>query len=203
MFPGGAIDEDDASPVWDGRLPDTTEKAACAAALRELFEETGILPNHPGSNTLSAELEVARRELLEDRRRFSGIAEHFDLDFSAVPLAYFSRWITPRTLATRFDTRFFLLASEHDTVEVTLTREHVSALWETPRRALERYSADELPMLFPTRKTLERLTSFETLESAFEALREIHVQPTLAKLDLRGGQIRPLMPGDPGYDETY
>ncbi len=202
VFPGGATDEDDSSPAWGGRLPPTGEQTACAAALRELFEETLILPAagvSPGDDSL----EVARRDLLAGRRAFSTMATEMGWDFSEAPVAYFARWITPRTLATRFDTRFFLLASDVDPAAVSITAEHESAIWVAPDRALERFGAGELPLLFPTRKTLERLGGFASLERAFEGLREHPVEPVLAKLDLRGPLIRPLMPGDSGYDEVY
>ncbi len=74
VFPGGVIEADDASPTWAGRLPPVGESTACVAALRELFEETGILPGstQPGDPSGLAE---ARRALLADQTRFSWLAE--------------------------------------------------------------------------------------------------------------------------------
>lgn len=202
VFPGGAVDADDAHESWQGRLPATGESPSCAAALRELFEETGLLPG-AALDPSDPNVVAARAALLEDATPFTEIRDAFELDFSAVDVAYFARWITPRTLATRFDTRFFLLALAQPDVEVLLTSEHESYDWLTPDVALDRFAAGALPMLFPTRKTLEKLAEFEDLEHAFEALREVAVEPIMPKLDTRGEHVRPLMPGDDGYDEIY
>jgi len=203
VFPGGVADADDADDFWDGRLPATGERAACAAALRELFEETGILPTPHCGHLRDTDREAARRGLLDGARPFSEIVRTFELDFSGARVAYFSRWITPRTLSRRYDTRFFLLVLDEGPVSVTLTHEHDSALWQEPGLALEACAEGRLPMLFPTRKTLDRLSEFDSLENAFQALGGKRVEPILAKLDMRGDRIRPLMPGDPGYEETY
>ncbi|MCG8468441.1 MAG: NUDIX domain-containing protein [Gemmatimonadetes bacterium] len=200
VFPGGVVDEEDGDEIWATRLPATTERPACAAAFRELFEETGILPVADGLDRRA--LGRDRTELLAGRVAFTEIARARSLDFTDARVAYFSRWITPRSLSRRYDTRFFLLLLEGD-VDVSLTEEHDSAGWFEPEPALERFHAGDLPMLFPTRKTLERLAGFETVDGAFEALRDRAVEPILAKLDIRGDHIRPVMPGDDGYEEAY
>ena len=200
VFPGGALDRDDTDSAWAGRLPPVSEQAACAAALRELFEETGVLPA-AGVGPKDQSVEQARDELLDGRRLFSTLAQKMEWDFSKARIAYFARWITPRSLSMRFDTRFFLLIVATNTV-VSLTGEHDSALWITPEHAMEEFGAGELPLLFPTRKTLERLAGFTSLHDAFEVLRGKSVEPILAKLDLSGDRIRPLMPGDEGYEEA-
>ncbi|WP_423930719.1 NUDIX domain-containing protein [Candidatus Palauibacter sp.] len=102
VFPRGVIEADDASPTWAGRLPPAGEATACVAALRELFEETGILPGstQPGDPSGLAE---ARRALLADQTRFSRLAERLHVDFSSESIAYFARWrrraIRPTTSA--------------------------------------------------------------------------------------------------------
>ena len=174
---------------------------ACVAALRELFEETGILPgSRAGENR--ARLAETRRALLASRARFSEVAEPLRIDFSSLRVAYFARWITPTKAALRFDTRFFLLATGGLPGPVRLTSEHERSLWTTPADALDRFAAGALPMLFPTVKTLERLATFASPEAALEALRDVKVEPALVKLREGGEHIRPLAPGDPGYDEV-
>jgi recombination protein RecT len=203
VFPGGAVDVDDSASTWGQRLPPVGEQVACAAALRELFEETGILP--AGSVEPDGEaIGKARQGLLDGRNLFSTLAERMDWDFSGAPIAYFARWITPRTVAMRFDTRFFLLLIEDgDPTSVSVTDEHVSSIWIPPDRALQKSGAGELPLLFPTRKTLERLAGFKSRKEAFHSLREKTVEPILPKLDLRRNPERPLMPGDKGYEEAF
>ncbi len=200
-FPGGAIDKDDARAMWANRLPGVGEAAACVAALRELFEETGIMPAPLRGLDRDAVAE-ARRALLSERIPFSHVAERLDLDFSATRIAYFARWITPRGAALRFDTRFFLLSLEERPRRVSLTPEHEAALWTTPASALRRSSSGTLPMMFPTARTIERLAGFRSVEDAMTALSDVHVEPALVRLGVSGTGETPLAPGDPGYDEA-
>ena len=199
-FPGGAIDEDDASSRWADRLPGAGEAAACVAALRELFEETGIMPA-PLRGCGPEALVEARRALLSKRVRFSRVAERLALDFSSTRIVYFARWITPRGAVLRFDTRFFLLSLEERAPRVSLTPEHEAAIWTTPASALRRFSAGRLPMMFPTERTIERLAGFRSVEEAMTALSGVHVEPALVRLGVGENGVTPLAPGDPGYDD--
>lgn len=200
-FPGGAIDEDDARATWADRLPGAGEAAACVAALRELFEETGIIPA-PLRGCGPDALVEARHALLSERIRFSQVAERLELDFSSTRIAYFARWITPRGAALRFDTRFFFLSLEERPRRVSLTREHEAAIWTTPASALRRFSAGRLPMMFPTARTIDRLAGFRSVEDAMMALSGVHVEPALVRLGIGEKGVTPLAPGDPGYDES-
>lgn len=199
-FPGGAIDADDARAKWADRLPSVGEAAACVAALRELFEETGILPV-PACGIGSDSLARARQALLADGIRFSRVAERLELDFSSTRIAYFARWITPLGAALRFDTRFFLLALEERPRRVSLTPEHEAAIWTTPAAALRRFAAGRLPMMFPTVRTIERLAGFRSVEDAVTALGDVPVEPALVRLGVGKESVTPVAPGDPGYDD--
>lgn len=200
VFPGGAIDEDDASPVWRGRLPEVGEPTACVAALRELFEETGIFAGSWSAES-PARRAGTRRALLAGRTTFSEMAATLRIDFSSLRIAYFARWITPTNAALRFDTRFFLLGAGERPGPVSLTSEHERSLWTTPGEALHGFAAGDLPMLFPTVKTLERLAAFASLEAALKALRDVAVAPALVGLHEGRARVRPLPPG-PDSDEV-
>ena len=159
-----------------------------------------MLPGADAEGRTAARLAAARRGLLSSREAFSVIAERLGLDFSAERLVYFARWITPADAALRFDTRFFLLAADARAGGVRLTAEHDAALWATPAAALDRRAAGELPMMFPTVRTIERLAGFPSIEAGLEALRDISVTSALVKLREGPDGIRRLVPGDPGYD---
>lgn len=203
VFPGGVVDEDDADPFWADRLPDVpdAEPGPCVAAIRELFEETGILLGEAGAASAGA-LEEARHELLADRRTFTAIAREHDLDFRDARLAYFARWITPERLTRRYDAHFFFAALPDREAHVSLTPEHTSGLWNGPAVALERFRTGELPMLFPTWKTLDMLTGHPSLEDALAGMRATAVRTVTPRLDVTGETIRPVLPDDPGYDEA-
>jgi 8-oxo-dGTP pyrophosphatase MutT (NUDIX family) len=199
VFPGGVIDPADADPRLLPVLPaGTAEPAALTAALRELFEETGILP--ADTSVEPARLREARAGLLADRIDFASLVAQLEVGFTTLDAHYFARWITPARLSRRYDTRFFLTVQTRSESDPELTREHTGFLWISPQHALERFHEGALRMLFPTLKTLEELAGFRTLEEAIEELSDRDVEPIHARLLIRGDKIWPVMPGDPEYD---
>lgn len=203
VFPGGTLDPGDGAPELTDRLPPVApgEEAALAAALRELFEETGILPAIPPTDASRA-VEEARRGLLEGRRSLAEVARELDLRFGELEVVYFARWITPEKLRRRYDTRFFLAALPEPVPEPRLTAEHTAHAWVTPSEARRRFLAGELPMLFPTWKTVERLARFGSLEDALGRLGAEEVETLRPRLLTREGRVRPVLPGDPGWEEA-
>lgn len=205
VFPGGKIDEGDADPALADRMPRTgsdAEPEAVLAALRELFEETGLLM---ADERLPAEVENAiRSELLADARSLGSVAREHALRFSSVHLCYFARWITPSRFSRRYDTRFFLaeLPPDRAGFEPDLTDEIADFTWVTPRQAVDLFRGGRLPMLFPTRVTLQSLARFGSLAEAFETYGAGLVEPMTPRLLIRGDSVRPVLPGDPEYDEA-
>ena len=197
VFAGGGIDAADGAETLIDRLPPAAEPAALAAAVRELFEETGLLlaDRLPDRE----DLEKARRELLHDTLDLAGLVDRFDLTFRDQNIVYIARWVTPELLSRRYDARFFLAG--HPGGEPQLTPELAGFTWLTPREALERFSAGSLPMLFPTRVTLERLARYPTLDQALDEHRGADVSPILPRLLVREGGVIPVMPDDPRYAE--
>lgn len=203
VFAGGRVDPGDRDPEVAERIDPRAadgEPEALAAAARELWEETGLLLAE-GAGALDRERRRGgRRRLLSDGASFAGVARELDLRLPGAAVAYFARWITPERLSRRYDTRFFL--ARHPGGEVELTREHTDAAWIAPDRALERFAAGELPLLFPTRKTLERLRGFPDPEAAVRELRAETVEPVRPRLLVRDDGVVPLLPGDEGYEQA-
>ena len=154
VFPGGKVDPDDEradvrarldTPASDLRtalaepgLDDPRAAALYVAALRETFEETGVLYAR-GAGEREAALAA---QLLREQRDFAGMLARMPLRLEASRLQPWSRWITPRVGAVqrkRFDTRFFLAPvpagqlPRHDNHEAT------EGVWLTPRAALRQY----------------------------------------------------------------
>lgn len=192
VFPGGTVDEEDQVPealeLLEG--PAVDEPEALIAGLREAFEETGLLPaarslDEGTRNRLLRD----RRLLLEGRIDFASLLKRHGITLDGSGCEYFARWITPVQLSRRYDTRFFL--ARHPGGEPVLTEEHTGFAWLAPAEALARFSTGRLPMLFPTRKTLELLARFHRLEDALTSFRRREVRPILAELLIEGGKIRP------------
>ena len=205
VFPGGMIDPADHDSELIERLGADAgggEPAALAAALRELLEETGLLlaDSRPTPDAVAA----ARRALLAGENNFLGVAHELDLTFHSVRSAYFGRWITPRRFSRRYDTRFFLtrLPEDQPDFEPELTEELAGFTWLSPSEAVERFREGRLPMLFPTRTTLGSLAEYGSLSALFDACKATSVEPITPRLLIRGDSVRPVLPGDPDWDEA-
>jgi 8-oxo-dGTP pyrophosphatase MutT (NUDIX family) len=102
-------------------------------------------------------------------------------------LVPFAHWITPEEVSIRFDTWFFLAAAPDGQEAVPDGQETVDARWFEPARALEGAEADELLMVFPTIKTLERLARHESAAALLEWAAGQDVKPLQPRVE--GGRI--------------
>ena len=180
VFPGGRVDAADADPsvqarsvvspetaaeALGGDLPPTQALAAYVAAIREAFEEVGILL---ADHRADVDLVAARRRLLAAPDAFPSLAEELDLRLRTDRLVPLSRWVTPPILERRFDARFFA-ALAPEGVEASLVGEEVAAhAWHRPAAALEAMAREELAMWLPTSTTLVQLlhaTSIDEVRS--------------------------------------
>lgn len=204
VFAGGVVDDADGSPAALDVLPAElreTEAPAAVAALRELFEETGLLPSdRPMDSRAAAEV---RTRLLAGDVGFADATSSLGATFQNLRAAYMSRWITPARFARRYDTRFFLtVLAGPEPPRPELTEELSGFLWIAPAEAVRRFAAGELPMLFPTRSTLQELADEPDLARLLESLHGHVPQPLEPRLLVRGDSVRPVLPGEPGYDEA-
>lgn len=196
VFPGGRVDRADADTALIERLDGLTAEAAAerlgardadppavayyVAALREAFEETGLLVGTrpdgapPPSAAHDADIERVREDLMTDRSGFAEALDRLRCRLAGDAVAYFAHWITPEAEPRRYDTRFFAAAVPDGATARTDPREMTDALWIRPDEALRRLERGRLPMVFPTIRTLERLTAYGSAE---QALAELHAAP--------------------------
>jgi ADP-ribose pyrophosphatase YjhB (NUDIX family) len=112
-------------------------------------------------------------------------------------LVAFGHWVAPRSMAVRYDAHFFIARAPEGQEPVADGVECVDAGWFTPAGALE---CGRLPLLFPTRKQLERLRPYGAVEELLSAAVSTPVQTMRPRLRFAGDQDEPLLPGDPGYE---
>lgn len=202
VFPGGVVDLADRDPALGERLdgPSAAEWAArlgladpaeaqgyVAAALREAFEETGILlARWDGVGAVHAEaaasLEVARRALLGGVVGMRETVVGNGMRLSGDALLYLAHWITPEPEPRRYDTRFFAARVSAGAECVVHEAELVEARWLAPAEAVARFHTGELKMLPPTVRTLARLAEFHALPELWEALRDAPVPAILPRM---------------------
>ena len=204
VFPGGRVDGSDAGPDVVELLADLSPSEAerrldlagadppaiayYLAALREAFEETGILVGErpdgspPPTAAESPAVDQVRETLMADRISFAEALERLECRIDGDAIEYVAHWITPVPEPRRDDTRFFAAAVPAGAKAIIDPREMVDALWIAPGAALDRCDAGDLPMVFPTIKTIEELSDFPSVESALDVLgrREVRtILPTL------------------------
>jgi 8-oxo-dGTP pyrophosphatase MutT (NUDIX family) len=224
VYPGGRVDRDDGSlescslskgitfeeaqKILRGTFSPEESFAHWIAAIRELFEEAGILLAYDQSGNLFQFKNRDEKEKFSNYRvllqkggiTICQIAQEEKLLFALDQLHYYAHWITPEARSERFDTRFFLARyplgqeASHDQKETT------AGIWITPRKALEENLKGEAILSPPTLKTLEDLSRFKTIDEVFTSLRNREFQPILPILTkISSGPII-IFPWDPEYE---
>ncbi|HZQ28012.1 MAG TPA: NUDIX hydrolase [Acidimicrobiales bacterium] len=223
VFPGGAVDEADRhadlEAVCKGRSDDQAstlldvDKGGLAywvAAIRECFEEAGVLLAHdreghvisfkdPG---VAERFRVHRQAVDSGERRLLEVCETEGLQLAVDQIHYFAHWITPEGPPRRYDTRFFVTAAPPEQVPLHDDRETIANRWITPQDALEAHERGEFEIIFPTIRNLRAISRFDTSADLLAAAAAMDQVPTVVpRIVTDGHGMRILLPGDPGYDE--
>jgi len=206
VFPGGSVDAADSDPAlpWDAPVEETAAPVL-AAAVRETFEECGVLLAHDASGRppdagelASPAWEDRRIGLAEGRITLTGVLTQAGLVAAASALRPWARWVTPEFERRRFDTSFYLARLPDGQEARDLGGEGELAAWLHPADALDRRAAGELPMLPPTQVCLEELAGARDVDELLAAERTVRpVSPWVERgaggpvlridLDGRGG----------------
>jgi 8-oxo-dGTP pyrophosphatase MutT (NUDIX family) len=198
VFPGGRIDPDDEALAE--RIGDGTEHAAArVAAIRETIEETGLAPAvvpAPDAATASQ-----LRQELEEGTPFSVLIETLGLSLDLDSLTPFARWCPTFKEARRFDTLFFV-AEAPEGAATAAEAEAVRTLWATAEQVLEEANAGRARIIFPTRRNLERLALFSSIEEARADADRYKVRKIVPWLEERDGVQWLCIPDDLGYPVT-
>jgi 8-oxo-dGTP pyrophosphatase MutT (NUDIX family) len=196
VFPGGRIDEAD-------RLlgAELGIDAAAVAAVRETVEETAVpaslapAPSHP------AALEL-QRALVADQP-FADLLSAGGLAIDVAALTPFARWVPKFHAVRRFDTLFFVArCPEGDWSPKVVEGECAGAAWLTAQEVLDREQRGEARLIFPTRRTLERLAQ----HAGFDAIRadalSHPIEPVTPWVEEREGEKFITIPSHLGFPVT-
>lgn len=204
VFPGGGVDAGDHAlperwsgpePAWWARhfdLPADVAGALVVTAVRETFEECGVLLAGPGGVD-----EQARDDLVTRRRTLPDVLAAAGLALSAELLAPWSRWVTPESEPRRYDTAFFVARVPVGQEADARTTEAVEATWWRPGDALDADARGDLRLLPPTRHTLEEVAAYADAAAVLDAARTRAVRTYLPLLRRDGDRAVVTVPGAP------
>jgi 8-oxo-dGTP pyrophosphatase MutT (NUDIX family) len=124
------------------------------------------------------------------------LGEEAGIELPADDLIAYSRWITPKVVPIRFDTRFYLALAPAHSPPRPDGAETVDAGWFEPQAALDSHRAGELPLVFPTIKHLESLVGYANAAETLEAARRREVRPVEPEVVGEGDQRRIVLPDE-------
>jgi 8-oxo-dGTP pyrophosphatase MutT (NUDIX family) len=199
VFPGGRVDGADADlPFAEATLryavarmggSDVQARAVLGAAIRELFEETGVLLSTP-----FADLRERRAEVEAGTLDFGTLLRSHGLVADPAPLRPWSRWVTPAGEVRRYDARFFVCALPDGAEPADVTTESASAAWFGVAAAIERAERGELGLLPPTLVTMSSIAGFTTVDEVLAAAEERSLDPVQPVIRLDGEQLQVELP---------
>jgi 8-oxo-dGTP pyrophosphatase MutT (NUDIX family) len=213
VFPGGSVDKGDQEIISRPELYSGGEGLDAAtlsfriAAIRETFEESGILLARPrGSATLidakrAGEIEAASRTALcEAKTTFLKVLTDNGVSLALDELVPYAHWITPEGMPKRFDTWFFLAAAPPEQAGAHDGKESTDSIWVSPREALAGGESGRFKLPIPTTRNLIKLGKQSGVQAAIDDSRGkpiVTVMPVMTRLN-GGRQLR--IPADAGYD---
>jgi len=203
VFPGGTVDLGDADPRVGARsrpASDSEEAAARAGAVRELFEEAGVLlADARGAPPSADRVAEARAGLLDGSATIADVAETLDVDLRTDLLAPLSRWVTPPFVDRRFDVRFFAAELPAGATPSFVGDEVVAHRWITPRAALDERAAGTIGLWVPTSATLQQLEHVRSFDQIRERLGPRRAEG-IRVLEEMAGVVRVLLPSAGGIE---
>jgi 8-oxo-dGTP pyrophosphatase MutT (NUDIX family) len=174
VFPGGVVHDDDAQ--WADEI--------AAAAVRELFEEVGILLARSGRRFANGRDCDLVRELIAGGSSFGDALRSRGLLPALDRLVLLARWVTPAQLSRRYDARFYLARLPAGQAVRAQPDEVTDWLWASPEQAL---SDQMITLVYATRKVLESVAHDEGVTSLFRRARRLTnvpiVEPRLVQTD--------------------
>ena len=211
-FPGGVVDDDESAShsYSQGVTPDEANAVLgvdhggldyYSAAIRELFEETGILLARKASGEWAiglSDLDVLRKEVDQGTLPWSDFLRDQKIEMASDALHYFAHWETPLSLPKRWSTRFFIAElppgqdATHDGSELTDCR------WLAAADALAHWRERDIELPVPTVSTLESLSGFNSIDEMIRwanAQAKQGIERILPDMDPSDGMSKFVLPG--------
>lgn len=211
-YPGGGVDprDDDRQVRWAGPslaawadrlgVDEPAAQAIVCAAVRETFEEAGVLLAGPTEDTVVGDTtgedwEKDRAALAGHELSFAEFLDRRGLVLRSDLLGAWARWITPEFETRRYDTFFFVAVLPEGQRARNVSTEADRTVWTRPADAAAGYDKGELLMMPPTISTLRTLEAYPTAADALDAAAGQDMTPVLAEARLVDGVVELVWPG--------
>lgn len=211
VFPGGKTDANDRNPALRAHCAgaaglDETQLALRVSAVRETFEECGVLvARNRGQQALLPESQVRpleerhRDDLVHGRSSILDLVEGNQLELATDLLVPFAHWVTPDFMPKRFDTFFYLVPAPTDQVAAHDGHESVDSLWIRPADAVAEGQAGRRTIIFPTMANLMKLARSNSVAEAIERARTEPLVTVLPKVHVTEAGKMLRIPPEAGY----
>jgi 8-oxo-dGTP pyrophosphatase MutT (NUDIX family) len=210
VFPGGKVDPHDEDPalgtLCDGAAASAAMRTLQVAAIREAFEECGVLlARRAGERNLIsgdalAALEPYRARLVKNEVSLLEFLGTADLRLACDLLTPFAHWVTPDMMPKRFDTYFFLAEAPRDHLALHDGHESVDSVWITPQAAIEGARSGRYTVIFPTLRNIEKLAHARSPAEAISRAKGSPIVSVTPWTERRSDGNYLCIPCEAGYD---
>ena len=207
VFPGGKSHAGDHDPAWGEHVLgwddyDAEQRGLRIAAIREVFEEAGILlarrRNGAPIGGEACPMEV-RKAVDAGTTAFLDVVRELEAQLDLSMLTTFARWITPVVVPKRFDTWFYVVKAPDDQLAACDGRETVDAEWISPSEVLRLAQTGERKVIFPTRMNLQLLAEASHAEDAVARAEARTLVTVMPEVQRRPEGAVLVLPPDAGY----
>lgn len=209
VFPGGKVAEGDFGDIRNHCIGqenyDDTELALRVSAIRETFEESGLLfaryENEDDyiKDNENSKFQEYRKAINAREMTFSEFVQKEKLQLTVNELVPFSHWITPEMVPKRFDTHFYITSAPSSQVATPDGHESVDAIWIEANEAVRKGEAGELTIILPTKMNLQKLGENSSVDGALERLRKEEIKTIMPWTEMIDDQMMICLPPDAGF----
>lgn len=214
VFPGGRIEASDASDEWRAHCAGSDdippeEFGPRVAAIREAFEETGVLLARRNgamiTNDEAAAVDTQRKAVEDDDSLFLELVQTNGLQLALDTLHLYARWEPPlrgHENMRRYHTWFFAAQTPAGQEAREDGNEATEVLWTSPRDVIAACDREERKAIFPTRRNLELLTLSSSTQEVFDFAGKRKIGLVMPEIVERDGAKFLTIPDDMGYPVT-
>jgi 8-oxo-dGTP pyrophosphatase MutT (NUDIX family) len=198
VFPGGRVENHDGDDPF-------SEKALLNCAIRELWEEAGVvLAKGPagGADLSKAVFDQVREALQKGGLSLAGAMKRLGLQPNMDILVPYARWITPVARKQRYDTWFYSARMPEGQTAQSDHLETTEGIWISPLKALSQNESGHVSLAPPQVRILGELSVIQELKELDTPAIASKLEPVLPFLWTDGSIRVILLPWDPDYQKA-